>query len=247
MIYVTIPAYNEEANLGTLVSSINEILKGDNKDFLIIVIDDGSTDRTREIALRLAESIPLEVLSHRVNKGAGGFFKTGFERLCKSAVSGDVLVFMEADCTNDPKLLPRMIRKVEEGHDVVVGSRYLKGGGYRGFPLKRRILSSGANALMRFFFPIRGIKDYTIFYRAYSRDIIRKALDFYKDSFITSKSFLVNSEILVKLNRLGFKGTEVPLLYKYDLKRSKSHMEIRQTLFDYLRFIVRVKFFRYVK
>lgn len=238
MVYLVIPAYNEERNLSILVYNINKVLKQTEKKFSIIIVDDGSTDQTRDIALKLAKHIPIEVLSHKENLGAGAFFNTGFRRAIELAAPGDTIVFMEADCTNDPALLPQMIEGIEQGYGIVIASRYAKGGGYCGFSIKRLILSLGANFLMRIFFPIHGIKDYTIFYRAYSYEILKKGFDVYGDRFMNHKSFLVNSEILVNLREFNIKATEVPLLYRYELRKSKSHIAIGKTLSEYLMFII---------
>ena len=242
MIYLVIPAYNEEQNLPGLIRDIGSVMKQTGEEFFIILVDDGSTDKTRDIALELAKETSMEVISHKRNLGANGFFNTGLRKAAELSEPGDIVVVMEADSTSDPALLPDMTRKIREGIDVVIGSRYIKGGGYSRFPVKRLILSLGANFLMKVAFPIKGVKDYTIFYRAYSGETLKKALEVYKDRFITQDSFLVNAEILVNLRRLNIKVEEVPLLYRYELKKSKSRIAVGNTLAEYLTFILTKRF-----
>lgn len=233
MIYIIIPAYNEENNIKQLLLDINKHL--DKLDYTILVINDGSIDKTPDIARSLAGQIPIRVIDHDVNKGVGEVFHTGLNVAARELKDNDVVVTIEADATNDPFLIKQMITKLNQGYDVVCASRYENGGGYYNFPFYRLILSYGVNMLFKTLFPITGIKDYSIFYRAYKIEIIKKALNFYGDSFITSKNFASNAEILLKLRRFKVRGAEVPLKYRYDLKKGKSGIKIFRTILEYFK------------
>jgi hypothetical protein len=127
-----------------------------------------------------------------------------------------------------------MVEKLEEGYHVVCASRHVKGGGYYSFPFYRLLLSRGVNFILRHLFPIEGIRDYSIFFRAYRVGTIRQAITYYGDNFIIRKGFASNAEALIKLRRFNIKGAEVPLKYMYDLKKSESGMKIFKTVKEYL-------------
>lgn len=241
-VFVVVPAYNEEGNLPSLLPAIHAALVPCGAAIEIIVVNDGSRDRTLEVAERLAGSLPLRVISHPTNLGVARVFTTGLRAAAESAADEDVIVLMEADSTNDPALLPEMLRCVEDGSDVVIGSRYESGGRYHRFPLKRMVLSLGANALVRWLFPIPGARDYTIFYRAYRAGILKKGFGRFGDGLIETRTFVCNAELLIKLNSVvPLRVREVPLVYRYDLKKGRSKMPVMRTLREYMAFLWRAR------
>lgn len=240
MIYTLIPAYNEEESLETLIPTLAGIFEGMKENYDILVIDDGSADRTGEISSSFADTYPVRVLTHRKNQGVGAVFRTGIQEVCKSAREGDIVIVTEADGTCDPYLIPDMVAKIKSGLNVVIASRFRTGGGFRGFPLKRLIFSCGANYLFRVIFPMPGTRDYTIFYRGYRAETLLAFLDQYKDKFIEYNTFVSNAEILIKLRRLGVRVSEVPMVYRYNLKRGASKLEVRKTLMEYASFITKM-------
>jgi dolichol-phosphate mannosyltransferase len=234
---IIIPAYNEERNIVSLVNSIHEVMIGCKILYKIVVVNDGSVDSTGNIILQLSKKYPIDIVTHKVNEGIGQVFLSGLKRSVDIAGDRDVIIIIEADCTNEPSVMPGMFKKINEGYDVVVGSRYCRKGKYYNFPIGRYILSKGANSLLKSLFFIRGIKDYTIFFRDYKASILKRAFLEYGNNFIKTNTFVANAEILIKLNRIGIKATEVPLVYNYGLKKGKSGMKIIKTLKEYLIFI----------
>jgi len=109
-ISIILPAKNESGAIGTTVSAICS----QHPEAEVIVVNDGSTDNTAEIAA----SAGAKVVSHPYSKGNGSAIKTGTR-----SATGDVLVFMDADGQHDPADIPRLLKKLEEGHDMVVGAR----------------------------------------------------------------------------------------------------------------------------
>ena len=233
-----LPAYNEEKNLHRLLPELVKFLADKIKDYKILIIDDGSTDSTRNIAEYFDQQLPIQIISHEVNKGIGEVFKTGFSAVNRMCDENDLLVVLEADGTSDYNLIPLMVDRLKKGSDIVIASRYVKGGSYKNFPLKRHLISRIGNIVLRLAFRNKNIKDYTIFFRGYRMALIRKALSAYKDTFITSKTFLANTEALVNLARLTDNIAEIPFVYSYDLKIGKSKMPLLKTLVDYLKFLI---------
>jgi len=239
--YIVIPAYNEEKGLPPLLETVRRLMAQSGRDYHVLVVNDGSRDRTREVALEAAATMPLDVLDHEVNRNVGAVFRTGITEACRRAAPDDVVVTIEGDNTNDASIIVPMIEKVEKGADVVVASRYRSGGCFQGFPLVRRIYSHGINTLLRIFYPIPGISDYSIFYRAYRAGLLQRALAHYGGDFIESVGFVSNAEMLIKLRPFGIRGDEVPLRYRYDQKASKSKMRPARTIAEYFRFFRRLR------
>lgn len=234
---VVLLAYNEEEGIETHLTAIRDL---GLTDLAIVVVNDGSTDRTESVVRRLGTTMDLEVLSHEKNRGVAAAFDTGLRRAAAVSAPSDFVITMEGDSTNDAAVLRPMIDLLRAGFDVVCGSRYLPGGGYEGFPLSRRIFSVGANLLMRWYCRLPPVKDYTIFCRGYRAELLKEAFRRYGDRFIETKGFVANVEILVKLGRLRpLRAAETPLAYRYGAKRSRSKMRVWRNLSEYLGFILR--------
>jgi dolichol-phosphate mannosyltransferase len=237
-VFIVVPAYNEEGNLPGLLPDISQVLTGSGHKFEIIVVNDGSTDGTAPVVEEFSKSLPVRLISHEINRGAARAFITGLRAATRDAGPDDIIALMEADRTNDPALLTEMIRRIETGDDLVIGSRYRPGGSYFKFPAKRLILSRLANASLRVLFPIRGARDYTIFYRAYKASILLEGFRVFGDDLIEARTFVCNTELLIKLQMIQpLRISEVPLVYRYDLKRGKSKMQIGKTIREYFSFI----------
>ncbi len=230
-------AYNEEAGIGENLAAIRDLGLGDLE---IIVVDDGSTDRTEAIVRHMKETMPLDLLSHESNRGVAAAFDTGLRHAAAISKPGDFIITIEGDGTNSLQALRPIIGLLRQGYDVVCGSRYVPGGGYHGFPLKRLIFSVGANWVMRWYCGLKPVKDYTLFYRGYRAELLQEAFERYGRRFIEARGFFANIEILVKLSRLRpLRAVETPVVYSYGAKRSGSKMRVWRNLSEYLRFFFR--------
>lgn len=236
MIYLIIPAFNEGKNLPNFVPEIARVLT--NTPHEIVIINDGSADNTLTVAHELAKKFPIKVLDHGVNKGVAEAFRTGITYVTNKAQPSDIVFIMEGDGTSSPDLLPPMAQRVEQGADIVIASRYHQGGQYKNFPLKRLILSRGANIVFQLLFPIPGVKDYSIFYRAYKAGPLQQAIRHYGQGFISVKTFFANIEILLHLAPFARHIEEIPFVYDYGQKKGKSGMKIGKNLRSYLTFII---------
>ena len=148
-ISVIVPTYNEAENIKKLIPMIDSVLK--DYDYEIIVVDDNSPDGTAEVAKKLAEQYPVKVLIREKKKGLASAILYGFMN-----ANGDVLGVIDADLQHPPELLGEMAKKIEDGYDIVIASRYVKGGGTEGWSFHRWLISKVAILLAR---PLTNVKD----------------------------------------------------------------------------------------
>lgn len=236
MVTIVLLAYNEGLGLPGFLRELDETLRAQARPYRLLVVDDGSTDDTVEQVRRLSGRMPVSLVRHERNLGVGRTFDTGLRAAVGSSADDDTIVTMEGDRTNRPAYLVSMLERMDQGFDVVCASRYRRGGRYVGFPLKRRLMSLGANWCMRLLFPIYGVRDYTIFFRAYRARVLRAAIDRFRDRFIERAGFTSNAEILFKVAQAGpVRCCETPLVYRYDLKESRSRMKVAGNTREYSR------------
>jgi len=229
-VHVVLPAFNEAACLGHLLDRLDEDLTEAGLPFEVIVVDDGSTDGTAEIAEDYGARMPVALVRHAVNQGLGAAIRDGLKHAAEAAAPRDIIVTMDADDTHTPGLILRMSRMICEGHDVVIASRYQPGSRTIGVPLHRRALSWGGSLLLRTVFPIRGVKDFTCGYRAYRAGVIQDALTQYGDGFLDQEGFQCMVDILLKLRRMHLIFGEVPFILRYDSKEGASKMRVGRTI-----------------
>jgi dolichol-phosphate mannosyltransferase len=229
--YVIIPAYNEGPNLGAVLEQLRQLSA--TMPLAVIVVNDGSRDNTLQEAERFRDRMDLQIVNHEVNLGVPLTFYDGLVAAAARAEPGDCIFIIEGDGTSDLVTLPEMARRVHAGDDVVIASRYVPGGGYLNFPLQRTWGSNLVNLVLSVFFHVKGITDYTIFYRAYRAEAVQQALKQHGPNFVGTKSFAANLEVLLRVLPHSQRFSEVPLLYDYGLKKSKSKMNIFKTLREY--------------
>jgi dolichol-phosphate mannosyltransferase len=122
-----------------------------------------------------------------------------------------------------------MVRMIDEGHHVVIASRYRPGSHSVGVPLQRRALAWAASSLFRLALPIPGVRDYTCGYRAYRAHVIKDAIAEYGQDFVEQDGFQCMVDILLKLRRRPLVFGEVPVVLRYDLKEGGSKMRVWRT------------------
>ena len=230
MIVVVLPAYNEDSSLGDLLHNFHEEFEEEHKPFRIILVNDGSTDRTEEVALGFKGTIDLEVITHQKNKGLAEAIKSGLMRAAETCRDRDVIITMDADNSHLPGLIFRMARMIREGNDVVIASRYQKGAKIKGLSLYRQFLSMAAALLFRITFPMHGVRDFTCGYRAYRASLLKKAFKEYGDEFISEPGFSCMVDILLKIRKYEPIVSEVPIILRYDQKISASKMNVGETI-----------------
>jgi len=230
-----IPCYNEEGNVKPLIEKIGATCSGSK--YVIVAVNDGSTDKTGENLATLKNRFPLIIITHKRNEGLDQAMKSGFRRAVKIAKPTDLIIRMEGDQTHDPSYLKAMVRN---DCDVVVASRHAEGGGQIGVPPLRIALSLGVSVLSRLLFNLP-IKDVTSGYRCYRARVLKRIISRYGENFITVKGFGDNLELLIKAKRQGARIVEVPFVLNYSKKRSKSKLKVFKTIVNYLRLMWRLK------
>ncbi len=241
MIYVFLPAYNEEEALPRLVEKFDREFKKSGEAYRIVVVDDGSRDGTAAAALKLAQTYPLELLKHEVNQGLGQTVIDGFRHTAKIASADDLIISMDCDDTHDPKYLHEAVKKIREGYDLVILSRYQKGGGEEGLSAFRSFTSRCAGSFLKVFFPIRGVWEYSCGYRVYRASAMKRVIEVLGDKFVEfpHMGFVAVPEILLKFRMLGMRISEVPFRLRYDQKKGRSKMNVGRTISGYMALVFR--------
>ena len=216
-ITVVLPTYNEAENLPKLVSALFSL----PLDLSLLVVDDNSPDGTGQIGDGLSDEYPGRVaILHRTGKlGLRSAYLEGFAKAFETGA--DVVVQMDADFSHDPAVLVEMARQIESC-DVVIGSRYVKGGSLaRRWPLWRKALSAFGNTYARTIlnFPLY---DVTTGYRMWRR----RALEGIPLDRIRSNGYVFLVEMAYLAYLMGYKITEVPIHFS-DRRWGKSKMSFR--------------------
>jgi dolichol-phosphate mannosyltransferase len=146
---IIIPTFNEEANIRNIIMAVDAVFHEHSLHGQILVVDDNSSDGTISIVNELKRiKDNVEILIREQDHGLSQSVADGF-----SHASSDVFIVIDADFSHPPVLIPRLYDEILKGHDIVIGSRYMEGGGIKKWPLKRRIISIGATFLGRLLFP----------------------------------------------------------------------------------------------
>lgn len=212
---VVIPTYNEAENIGHLLPQILV-----NPRFRVLVVDDGSPDGTGAIVRKLATDEPrLGLLSRAGKLGLGSAYLAGFRRALDEGA--DFIFEMDADFSHDPSYLPALLAAAEAGADLVLGSRYVKGGGTTDWGLGRQMISRGGNLYAGIILGLP-IADATGGFRCYRRRVL-SSLDL---SRVRSNGYAFQIEMAYRARRAGFKLVEVPIIFP-DRRVGQSKMSRR--------------------
>lgn len=252
---VLLPAYNEEENLESLIEKWQEFsLPLKNKYALslqIVVINDGSSDKTRNISEMLEQKYNnFTLINHVQNKGLGETIKTALTYVIKNRPNSTYACVMDCDNTHDPKYIMDMLEEVnlrkESGDaDVVIASRYQKGSKIHGLSKYRILISDCAKLVYRILLNVNGVKDYTCGYRLYSYEILKKAFNHFGDKIIEESGFSCMVELLYKLNILNARFKEIPFELRYDYKQGQSKMDVVNTSISSLKLAFRLRTLNY--
>ena len=230
-IAVVLPAYNEEKDLPALLDRLQAALQPLPYDYRIVVVDDGSKDRTAEIAADAARRMPLRLVRHPQNMGLGRAIQTG---LREASHISDVVITMDADNSHDPKYIAEMVAELEKRPvDLVIASRFRKGSVVKGVPLYRQFLSWGCFIAMRTAAPYVGVRDYSTGFRAYRATALQRLIQRYGERLVEVSGFACMLEVLLKLRSIGTPALEIPYTLRYDQKLGASKLRLWRTLKQY--------------
>lgn len=199
---IIMPTYNERENLENILAAIHDVVPHVH----VLIVDDGSPDGTGDIADRLSRGDERIHVLHREGKlGLGTAYIAGF----KYALERDYeRVFeMDADFSHDPKYLPIMLGEAET-HDLVIGSRYVAGGGTENWGLARRFISRGGGLYARTILGV-GIRDLTAGFMCYRRSTLERIdLD-----AVTSTGYVFQIELKYRVHKQGLSIKETPIVF----------------------------------
>ncbi|UYM05077.1 FxsA family protein [Solicola gregarius] len=210
---VIVPTYNEADNLGEIVRRVRSAEPAAD----ILVVDDDSPDGTGKLADAMAVDDPAVQVLHRVGKqGLGAAYLAGFGWGLERGYP--FLVEMDADGSHPPERLPTMLATARDGAGLVIGSRWVRGGAVRNWPLHRLLLSRGANTYARFALGIP-VRDATAGYRVFRRETLL-AIDL--DS-VSSRGYCFQIDLTLRTDDAGVTTREVPITF-VERERGESKM-----------------------
>src|SRR5919205_2245378 len=220
--WLVLPTYNEAENLERIVrASLPELARG-TPDHHILVVDDGSPDGTGQIADRLASEFEqVEVLHRTAKEGLGRAYLAGFERAIASGA--DLVLEMDADFSHDPRDLSRLIAASADA-DLVLGSRYVRGGGVTDWGLLRRMVSRGGSWYARVILGVE-VRDLTGGFKCFRREVL-EALDL---NTVHADGYGFQIELTYRTIQAGFRVVEVPIVFR-DRRVGQSKMNARIAL-----------------
>jgi dolichol-phosphate mannosyltransferase len=217
---IVLPTYNERDNIEPFLRAVREV----SDDIEVLVVDDNSPDGTADLARLLGSELDgVEVLVRESKDGLGSAYRAGFSKVLAGQGDAryDVIVSMDADLSHDPIVIPTMLDLLEQGADVVIGSRYVRGGGTTDWPMRRQLLSKWGNAYTRRLLRLAP-HDCTSGYRAYRAS----ALAAIAPDDTTAEGYAFLTELVRRLTRHGYRIVETPIVFR-DRTRGKSKMSGR--------------------
>jgi dolichol-phosphate mannosyltransferase len=237
MAVFVIPAFNEEANVPRLLADLESRPDLWSDGGRVLLVDDGSTDRTVEVARAHGGDLPVEVLVAERNAGPGKAFDRGFTRALAFCDDDELIVTLESDTTSDLDALEAMLAAAQAGADVVLASHH-GSGELANVSRHRRFLSRAASSVIR---RGGGLDASTVssFFRVYTAAVLRRGYDSYGDGFIRERGFACKAEILMKLSSLGITIAEVPVILDWSRREGASKMKVLPTMGGYARLMAR--------
>ncbi|MGZ5323646.1 MAG: polyprenol monophosphomannose synthase [Solirubrobacterales bacterium] len=217
-VWVVLPTYNEAENLERIAAAILERLPERRR---LLIVDDSSPDGTGRIADRLAaERDDVEVLHRQAKEGIGPAYIAGFRRAL--AGGADLIIEMDADFSHDPAYLPQLLRAIENA-DLVIGSRYVPGGGVTEWGKVRRFISRGGSSYARAMLGLE-VRDLTGGFKCFRREVL-EAIDL---DAVTAKGYAFQVEMTYRAIQAGFRVVEVPIVFR---DRTQGNSKMSRAIF----------------
>jgi dolichol-phosphate mannosyltransferase len=218
-VYIVIPTYNEAGNIGPLLEQIHAIsssLRDYHTD--ILVADDSSPDGTAEIVRSSAQRLGNIHLLSGPKEGMGAAYSRAISAVINSC---HIIITMDADFSHPSSMIPQFLDKIEEGYDVVIGSRYIEGGGTPDWSLTRQLISSSANVMARIIAGLYPVHDCTSSYRAIRASFLRKI----SPESLSTKGYAFTTTSLWEYIQKNAKICEIPLIF-HDRTRGTTKLRL---------------------
>jgi dolichol-phosphate mannosyltransferase len=220
--WLILPTYNEAENVEAILRAALAQLASTGREHTILVVDDGSPDGTGEIADALAGEHPeIRVMHRPAKEGLGRAYVAGFEDAL--ANDAELILEMDSDFSHDPADLPRLIAAADEA-DLVLGSRYVPGGGVQNWGALRRLLSRGGSWYARVILGVP-VQDLTGGFKCFNRRVL-EAVDL---DGVHADGYGFQIELTYRAIQAGFTVTEVPILFR-ERREGQSKMTARIAL-----------------
>ena len=237
-VLIGMPMYNEELGIGKHLEKLSKVFK---ENYSILIIDDGSTDKSKEIVKKFAKKLNVKLLEHKVNQGLATTLNDLYYEASRILDDNDVLITMDSDDTHDPEYINDIVNAINQGYNFVVLSRYQRGSKELGYPMYKRFLSKCINTVLKILFPVHSLHDYTSGYRGFKGSLLKSLIGKYNKSVMTAKAFAGMAETMIKLREFNLKVKEIPLIYRYDLKQGVSKLSLGATIKEYFKLIIKAK------
>ncbi len=214
---IVLPTYNERENLRHALGRIREVADGHGVQLHTLIVDDNSPDGTGDLADELAREVPDVSVMHRAGKeGLGKAYIAGFREAL--SMGAERIFEMDADLSHDASYLPHFLRLIDQGADLVLGSRYVKGGGVENWGLSRKIISRGGCLYAQTILGLP-LRDLTGGFKCFRRQVL-ETIDL---DTVDTKGYGFQIEMTYRVYKLGFKVVELPIIF-VDRKVGESKM-----------------------
>ena len=228
---IVIPVLNEEVALPVCIEKIFSFVEDHpDREWRVVVADNGSTDRTAEVASELIDKYPSLRVTHLDQRGRGRALKKAW-----TESDADVRLYMDVDLSTDINRMPDLVSAIaDEGYDVAVGSRLRKESEVVGRTLKREITSRGYNIMIRMMFPLTGWRDAQCGFKAVSRKAAENVVPLAKDN-----AWFFDTELLLLAGKAGYRIKEIPVRWEDD---PDTRVKIISTAWEDVKGLLRLRF-----
>jgi glycosyltransferase involved in cell wall biosynthesis len=222
MIYVCIPSYNEAPTVGLLLWKIRQVFAGFQREYQLMVLDDGSNDGTADVLERYTRVLPLSVIRHQERRG----YAESVEKLLRQAVERtdrpkrDCAILMHADFAHGPSFIPDLVKRIESGADVVVAQGKLQGERSRARRWARRV----APTLLRGAVTVPGVKDVVSGFSVFRLVTLRNAFRSSPGPLLTTEGWAANAELYARTARHARRVETISAVERGDLRQRESRV-----------------------
>ncbi|RLI96168.1 MAG: polyprenol monophosphomannose synthase [Candidatus Altiarchaeales archaeon] len=232
-VVIIIPTYNESENIGDLLNLIEGTTENiKDYDISILIVDDNSPDGTSAIVKNLNKN-NIFLLKRNSKRGLGSAYIDGFEYAINN-LNAEIIFEMDGDFSHNPEDIEKFLREIENGYDLVIGSRYIEGGSIAGLELHRRIISILGNLIARIVLKLN-VRDCSSGYRAIKTSILRR-IDLDK---INVKGYAFQVFLLYLIMKMNVNIKEIPIVF-YKRRAGKSKFRFMDIFVDIWRVIISI-------